>query len=126
MDMLTWLRKLLEEADVDLLREMVLSKVMPLPRSAMTDGRVLAVTRNSGMVATRAPGSWPRKSRLAASRPPDESLDQRHHPLAAEGFSETLGTTFGDHNMAVVKQPIHGRTGECLGHERVEPGRVDV
>lgn len=78
------------------------------------------------MVATRTPGSWPRKSRLAASRPPDESLDQRHHSLAAEGLGETLGTTFGDHNMAVVKQPIHGGTGECLGHERVEPGRMDV
>src|SRR5680860_1146754 len=82
-----------------------------LERKKELEAAVLAVTRNSGMAATRTPGTWPRKSRLMASRPPDESLDQRHHPLAAKCLGKTLRVTFGDDNMTMMKQPVHGRTG---------------
>jgi hypothetical protein len=46
---------------------------------------------------------------------------QRHHPLAGQGLGEPVRIALGHHQVGVVQQPVHGRGGEGLGHDLVEP-----
>jgi len=73
-------------------------------RKSVNRRALLAVTRNSGETVTKPPGPRPQESWLVASRPPDESLDQRHHPLAAESFGQTLRVPFNDDHMTVMEE----------------------
>ena len=48
--------------------------------------------------------------------------------LAVEGLrlGEAVGVALGQHQVGVVEEPVDGRGGEGLGHDRVESRRVDV
>jgi hypothetical protein len=47
-------------------------------------------------------------------------LGQGHHPGSGDGLGQALGSAFGDDQVGVVQQPVDGRGGQRLGHDRVE------
>jgi hypothetical protein len=46
---------------------------------------------------------------------------QGDHPFSCEGFREPVRVAFGQDQVRVVKQPVHGGRREGLRHDRVEP-----
>ena len=51
---------------------------------------------------------------------------QGDHPLSGEGFGEPVGVAFGQDEVGVVQEPVHGGGGQGFRHDGVEPGGVDV
>src|SRR5690349_12023445 len=83
----------------------------------------------SPRVATKLPtgqGCWgwrPRSSPPAAS----SGLGQRFDSFPGGGLGEPVAVSaVGDEDVGVVHEPVDGRGGDRLGHQLVEPGRVDV
>jgi len=64
-------------------------------------------------------GCWPPHG-------PRRGSAQGGHPLSGECLGESDGFPACLADVGVVEEPVHGRGGECLGHELIEPGRVQV
>ncbi len=46
--------------------------------------------------------------------------------MSGECLGQSYGVAVGLADVGVVQEPVDGRGGECLGHEFVEPGGVQV
>ena len=82
--------------------------------------------RISPLVAIFSPRWWPRIS------PPTDwlvcgVLGEWSDPLPGGGLREPVAVlAVGDQHVRVVKEPFDGRRREALGHQLVEPARVNV
>jgi hypothetical protein len=65
-----------------------------------------------------------RSTRLARQR--GVQAGQGGHPLPGRRLCEAVAVALSDDDVGVVEQPVDGRGGEGLGHDLVEPGRVEV
>src|SRR5205814_8012426 len=48
------------------------------------------------------------------------------HPLPGQRLLEAVGVALGGDQVGVMEEPVDGGGGQCLGHDRVEPRRVNV
>ena len=81
----------------------------------------------SPLVVRRSPRWWPRFVPAdGRGISPALLVRQGPHPLPGGGLGESVGLAVGDAGVGVVQETVDGRGGQRLGHDLVEPGRVQV
>jgi hypothetical protein len=58
-----------------------------------------------------SPDGWPPDFRVDGHQVSGGGLVQRDHPLAGEGFGESVAVAFGEDEVGVVQKPVDGGGG---------------
>lgn len=104
------------------------SETPPAPKMRPATGRRHECQRTAGPPGGRTPVLPADGSRNPGGRTADLAMRLRrgHDPLARDGLGQAVRTAFGENKVGVVEQPVDGSGGRCLGHDRVEPPRIQV